>query len=94
MGKGTRMVLDEESQWHTVHSTQTVDRGMRGGARMGIPSKDQWSTSVLFSKMGQPRPLFHLFSSFQIHSTILQQINEKNVHPVYCTGIQTHDLLT
>ena len=34
-----------------------------------------------FSKMGQPRPLFHLFSSF------LQQIYVKNVHPVYGAGI-------
>ena len=35
--------------------------------------------------MGQLRPLFHLFSSFQSHITILRQINVKNVHPVYGT---------
>ena len=34
-----------------------------------------WIT--FFKKMGQPRPLFHLFSSFQTHITILQQINVK-----------------
>ena len=41
---------------------------------------------------GHPRPLFHLILSFQANNTILQQINEKNVHPVYQAGIQTHDL--
>ena len=35
---------------------------------------------------------FHLFSSFQTNITILQQINVKNVHPVYGARIRTHDL--
>ena len=43
-------------------------------------------------KNGPTRPLFHLFSSFQTHITILQQIKVKNVHPVYGAGIRTHDL--
>ena len=44
--------------------------------------------------MGHPRPIFRLiFSLFQTNiNTILQQINVKNVHPVYSTGIRTHDL--
>ena len=37
------------------------------------------------------QPLFRLFSSFQTLQ-FLQQINVKNVHPVYGAGIQTHDL--
>ena len=42
--------------------------------------------------MGQPRALFHLFSSFQTQFQFLQQINVKNVHPLYGDGIRTHDL--
>ena len=46
--------------------------------------------------MGQPRPLFRLFSVF-FKQTIkfLQQINVKkcHVHPVYDTGIRTQDTL-
>ena len=44
--------------------------------------------------MGQPRPLFRLFSVFfkKNINTILQQIHVKNVHPVYGPGIRTHDL--
>ena len=33
--------------------------------------------SNIFYKMGRPRPLFNLFSSFQTNITILQQINVK-----------------
>ena len=47
---------------------------------------------MFFLKMVHPRHLFYLFSSFQTNITILQLINVKNVHPVYGTGIQTHDL--
>ena len=40
------------------------------------------------------RPLFRLFSVFfNQTSQFLQQINVKNVHPVYVTGIWTHNLL-
>ena len=42
--------------------------------------------------MGQPRALFHLFSSFQTQVQFLQQINVKNVHPLYGDRIRTHDL--
>ena len=44
--------------------------------------------------MGQTRPLFRLFSVFSNKQTVqfLQQINVKNVHPVYGAGIRTHDL--
>ena len=40
-----------------------------------------------FLKMGQPRPLFHLFSVFSNKHQFLQQIYVKNVHPVYGAGI-------
>ena len=43
-----------------------------------------------FFKKGHPRSLFIL--SFHTNITFLQQINVKNVHPVYGAGIQTHDL--
>ena len=56
------------------------------------PSKIKFC-SIFFLKMGQLRPLFHLFSSFQRHITIFtKKINVKNVHPVYSAGIRTHDL--
>ena len=42
--------------------------------------------------MVHPHPLFNLFLAFQTNITILQQINVKNVHPVYGAGIQAHDL--
>ena len=42
--------------------------------------------------MAQPWPLFVHFQSFQINNTILQQINVKNVRPVYGAGFQTHNL--
>ena len=47
------------------------------------------STAVRFDvKMGNPRSLFNLFSSFQPYITIfLQQINLKHVHSVYGAGI-------
>ena len=43
-------------------------------------------------KMGQPRPLFVYFCLFKHEIQSLQQINGKNVHPVYDAGIQNHDL--
>ena len=44
--------------------------------------------------MGHLRTLFHLFSSFQTTLQFLQQINVKNVHPVYGAEIRTHNLRT
>ena len=46
----------------------------------------------LFLKMGQLRPIFVYFRSFQ-KNIFLQQINVKNCHghPVSGAGIQTHD---
>ena len=48
---------------------------------------------VLYLKMGQPRPpLLFIFGLFkQTSLQILQQINVKNVHPVYGAGIWTQD---
>ena len=45
-------------------------------------------------KMGQPRPLFSLFLVFsnKHHYNFYNKYVWKNVHPVYCTGIRTHDL--
>ena len=43
--------------------------------------------------MGQPRPLFRLFSDFYKQTIqFLQQINVKNVHTVDSARIQTHDI--
>ena len=44
---------------------------------------------VVFLKFGHFPPLFVYFRLFE---QFLQQINVKNVHPVYGAGIQTHDL--
>ena len=42
--------------------------------------------------MGHTRPLFHLFSVlFKQALQFLQQINVKNVDPVYGAGIWTHN---
>ena len=43
-------------------------------------------------KMDQPRPLFVFFGLFKQTIDFLQQINVKNVHPVYGAGIRTHNL--
>ena len=58
---------------------------------MRIYLHDRPNSNVFF-KMGHPRSLFRLFSSIQTNVTILQQINVKNIHPVYGAGIRTHDL--
>ena len=44
--------------------------------------------------MGYPRPLIHLFSSFQTNIAILKTKYVKNCydHPVYGAGNRTHDL--
>ena len=44
-------------------------------------------------KMGQPRPLFRLFSSFQTIITILTTNKCENFHPVSGAGIRGHNLL-
>ena len=65
-------------------------------SQVGRYSQAELSTgmtgAIFFNKMGHPWPLFHLFLSFQTNITILQQINVKNVHPVYGAGIRTHQL--
>ena len=48
-----------------------------------------------FIKNGQPGPFFVCFCLFKQTIQFLKQINVKkcpNVHPVYSTGIRTHDL--
>ena len=42
--------------------------------------------------MGQPRPFLIYFRLFKDTLQFLQQINVKNLHPVYSAGIRTHDL--
>ena len=45
--------------------------------------------------MDLPRPLFHLFPVFSKQTLqLLQQINVKNAHPVYCPRIRTQNLQT
>ena len=48
---------------------------------------------IVFEKMDQPGLFFIYFQSFKSNITILQQINVKNIHPVYCAGIRTQNLL-
>ena len=56
-------------------------------------SNDKSEFLEFFKKMGQPRPLFNLFSVF-FKQTIqfLQQINVKKCPSSIQSGIQTHDL--
>ena len=44
-------------------------------------------TTVFLKKIGQPRPLFYLFLSFQTHITILHQFKEKNVMTIQYTAL-------
>ena len=46
-----------------------------------------------FQKWANPGLFFIYFQSFQTNNTILQQINAKNVYPVYGAQIWTHNLL-
>ena len=43
--------------------------------------------------MGLPRPLFVYFCLFEQTLHFFQQINVKNVHPVFGAGIWTHNHL-
>ena len=47
---------------------------------------------ILKKKWANPSLFLHIFSLFKQTIQFLQQINVKNVHPVYSTGIRTHDL--
>ena len=49
--------------------------------------------STIVNKMGHPRPLLRLFSLFFRKTLIqfLEQMNVKNVYPVYGAGIRTHE---
>ena len=50
--------------------------------------------NFFLKKWANPASFSFIFGLFQTNiNTILQQINVKNVHPVYGTGIRTHDLL-
>ena len=54
-----------------------------------------WATTTTPTFLNGPSPasFSFIFGLFQTNiNTILQQINVKNVHPVYSTGIRTHDL--
>ena len=55
----------------------------------------QWKLIVDFFKNGPTSASFSfLFSLFKQTIQFLQQINVKNVHPVYSARIRTHDLST
>ena len=48
---------------------------------------------IFFLKWASPASYSFIFGLVQTNiNTILQQINVKNIHPVYATGIRTHDL--
>ena len=48
---------------------------------------------ICFKNGPSPTSFSFIFSLFQTNiNTSLQQINVKNAHPVYGTGILTHDL--
>ena len=51
------------------------------------------SLHLFLKKMGQPRPLFRLFSIFSNkHYNFYNKYMWKNVHPVYGAGIRTHNI--
>ena len=50
-------------------------------------------STVFFKKWANPASFSFIFGLFKQKSLqFLQQINVKNIHPVYGTGIRTHDL--
>ena len=54
---------------------------------------DHWSAWFFFKKNGPtPASFAFIFGLFKQTVHFLQQINEKNIHPVYGTGIMNHDL--
>ena len=63
---------------------------------IGDASFDQLylAVSMFFFKLGQPRPLFVYFRSFQTNNTIFttNQCKKCHFHPVSGAGIRTHDL--
>ena len=54
-------------------------------------SQYEFFTSNYVTYMGHHRPLF-IFVFFKQTLQFLQQINVKNVHPVYSAGIRTHNI--
>ena len=76
-----------ESSGRPDHRSLTVD-----GLHLYCITLAQNEKILLFLKMRHPRSLFHFFGLFQTNiNTILQQIKWKNVHPVFGTGIRTHN---
>ena len=74
---------------HTAHDTvsEPSSRSLRIGKDCLV--KHAWS---FLKKLDHPRHIFHLYLAFFKQTLqFLQQINVKNVHPVYGAGIQTHD---
>ena len=64
-------------------------------SRKSYSSLLQTVTLIIGLKMAQQRPLFCFFRYFQTNiDTILttNKCEKRHVHPVYRTGIRTHDL--
>ena len=53
----------------------------------------RFNTFCKKTTIGNPRPLFCLFSVFSNKLQFLQQINAKNIRPIHGAGFRTHDLL-
>ena len=84
---GTVMELFNTAFWHSLAVTTGGGEGgaLESGCLAPPPPMKQ---TILAIKMDQPRPLFHLCSSFQTHFTnFTTNRYVKNVHPVYGAGI-------
>ena len=90
---------------HTLQCLQQINvKNVHLVYNAGIRTHNLWNMSppittrpglllVFLKKWANPGLFFIYFWSFQTNIiTILQQIYVKNVHPVYNTGIRTHDL--
>ena len=75
-----------------LFSPPPPDRGFPRIARFWSRSNTSW---IYFLTKNSPTPASYsfIFGLFKQTIQFLQQINEKNVHPVYGARIQTHDLL-
>ena len=77
---------------NVLNGGQVVSKGSPSTPTIRIQIQVKFT---LFYKMDRPRPLFHLFSSFQTHTITIFTTNkyEKcHVHPVDGPGIWTHNL--
>ena len=72
--------------------SETNTSGHASANNAKTDAKIEWALEVFYKKMVNPASLSFIFGLFKNALLFLQQINVKNVHPIYSAGIWTHDL--